>query len=78
MRLLPAYRQASRGEIRKLRSGTGGRRWKGDSKMALSSSESTSWNRSGGGPLSLTGTYTVCAPRKTSRVISGVGAVGGK
>ena len=39
--LLPANRWACSGEIRKLRSGTG-RRWKGDSKIALSSSESTS------------------------------------
>jgi hypothetical protein len=30
------------GEIRKLHSGMGGQRWKGDSKIALSSSESTS------------------------------------
>ena len=63
------------GEISKVRSGT---RWKGDSKIAFSSSESTSYNLSGGGPLSWTGTSTICVPRKARRVLSVVDAVGGK
>ena len=63
------------GEIRRLRSGMGGRKWKGDSKdCALV----VRVDVSGGGPLNWTETNTVCAPRKVHKVILGVDAVGVK
>ena len=78
VRLFPANRWASGGEIRELCSGMRGRGWKGGSKIALSSAQVDVVEQIWGDPLNWTGTNTVCALRKTRRVISGVNAVGGK
>ena len=72
----PAYEWASGGRDQEVAFGRG--RAEVEGRLDDGALESTSQNRSGGGPLSWTGKNTVCEPQKIGRVISGVDAVGGK